>query len=248
MKTKKKETKKMNEITKTKKNEVANLSPLAMDAYTRFKGSTLNLVIPKILVKNDKSPHLDQYEHLESGDIVETLNYEVLGKLGERVKIVPFSSKSVWILTEVTKHGEEFAGFEDFTGEQLAYEEQVDSATLLKRTLGIQVLFLKCDDIANDMAMPYAFTFKKSSANAGKKLNTIMYVKNNMAGRAPWSSVIDFFSVERTHTKGTFFTVDIAQHMERSANEKEEKCAEYWYGKMVAGSITIDESTGEVVE
>lgn len=247
MKTKKKENK-MQEITKTEKNEIVKLSPLAMEAYSNFKGSSLNMVIPKILVKNDKSPHLDQYEHLESGDIVETLNYSVLAKLGEKIQVIPFSSKTVWIVTNVTKHGEEFVGFEEFTGQRLAYEEQVDSATILKRTLGVQVLFLKVDEIADGVELPYSFTFKKSSANAGKKLNMIMYGKNFRANRAPWSSIIDFFSVEKTHTKGTFFTVDIAQHMERGATADEEKCAEYWYGKMVAGAITVDTDTGEILE
>lgn len=226
---------------------VASMSSVAENAHKAFEGSAVNLIIPRLMVKNEGSTHLAPY-NLDDGDIVDTLNYQTLAKLGDKISMVPFHSRSIWIVSEVDKKGEEFVGYEDFTGERLPYEEDAGNGVTTKRSLGIQVFMLICSEIAEGVAMPYAFTFKKSSATAGKKLNTIMYMKNKMAKRAPWASVIDFFSIERSHAKGEYCTVDIQQNNERGANQAELDAAEFWYNKMVSNEITVDEATGEIVE
>lgn len=226
--------------------QVSKMSEIAKQAHNNFEGSSVNLIVPRLMVKNEGSAVLKPYD-LADGDIVDTLNFKKIVGLNEKIKVIPFHTRTVWIVSEVDKRGEEFVGYVDFTGERLPYEEDLGNGVTLKRSMGIQVLMLFVDEIEDGTAMPYAFTFKKSSANAGKKLNTIMYMKNKMVNKAPWASVIDFFSVERQHEKGEYYTIDIQQG-DRESTEYEVEVVEYWYTKMVANEITVDESTGEVLE
>ena len=106
-------------------------------------------------------------------------------------------------------------------------------------------MFLIQSDIEKGNAVPYSFTFKNSSSGAGKKLNTIMYVRNKLAGRAPWAALVDLFSVIKTKEGNTFATMDLKQVSERAANEKEIQAAEFWYSKFVAGAVTTSEGHDE---
>lgn len=236
-----------NEVTKTTTNAPATMSKAAQDAHKNFQGSPVNLVVPQLLVKNPKSPHLDPYG-LNDGDIVDTLDYRCLAPLGEKKQIIPFSSSSIWLLYTVGKNNVEFDSTQEFTGERLPYEEQLSNGQVIRRKLGIQVLFLFVEDIKEGVAMPYASTFKGSATIAGKKINTIMYVKNRMANIAPWGSIVDLYSVKRDHPQGAYFTFDAQQNVNRKANEEEQQQAEYWYQQMVASNFEVDNETGETFD
>lgn len=215
---------------------------LALHAQSEFKGSSANLDLPRILVVNSNTQEESiKALKLDAGTIIDTATLETLAKPGEPIRIVPLATTSSWLIYEVRGGKKEFKGVEEFTGEKLEYETPIDKNTSLRRVLGIRLLFLIQKEIEAGNAIPYSFTFKNSSATAGKKLNTIMYVRNKLAGRAPWAAMVDLFSVEKTREGNTFSTMDLKQVAERGTNEVEMQAAEFWYSKFVAGSVTVSE-------
>lgn len=236
------------ETTETESNvpEVIGNKALAIHAQSEFQGSSANLELPRFLVINSNiQDEAIRDAKFDVGTIIDTATLEPLATLGEPIRIVPLATSSSWLIYEVRGSKKEFKGVEPFTGEKLEYETPIDKNTVLRRVLGIRLLFLIQSEIEKGNAVPYSFTFKNSSSGAGKKLNTIMYVRNKLAGRAPWAALVDLFSVIKTKEGNTFATMDLKQVSERAANEKEIQAAEFWYSKFVAGAVTTSEGHDE---
>lgn len=219
---------------------------LTIHAQSEFQGSPANLELPRLLVINSNiQDEAIRSAKLDVGTIIDTATLEPLAKMGEPLRILPLATSSSWLVYEVRNGKKEFKGVEPFTGEKLEYETPIDKNTVLRRVLGIRLLFLIQSEIEAGNAIPYSFTFKNSSSGAGKKLNTIMYVRNKLANRAPWAALVDLFSVIKTKEGNTFATMDLKQVSERGANDAEIQAAEFWYSKFVAGAVTVTEDEND---
>lgn len=212
-------------------------SALAMVAQSEFVGGMDNLELPRLLVVNNNNQSEEiQGLKLDAGSVIDTSTMEVVAKPGQPIAIIPLVTAASWLIYDVTSAGAgEFKGVEPYTGVKLAYEDEVDGVKI-RRVLGTRLLFL----LANDKeGIPYSFTFKKSSAQGGRKLNTIMYVRNKIAGRAPWACSVDLFSVKRTVDKNTFWTLDVKQG--QACTEEQLVRAEKWYQQISGASVTVSE-------
>ncbi len=229
--------KEVEKITKQQAVVKHEVSPLAMAAQSEFVGGMDNLELPRLLVINNNNQSEEiQALKLDAGSIIDTGTMEVVAKPGQVVTIIPLATAASWLVYDITSAGAgEFKGVEPYTGVKLAYEEEVDGVKI-RRVLGTRLLFLRSDE---KEGIPYSFTFKKSSAKGGRKLNTIMYVRNKIAGRAPWACSVDLFSVKRTVDKNTFWTMDVKQR--QACTEEQLQLAQKWYQQISGASVTIVE-------
>ena len=214
-------------------------SPLVMLAQSEFVGGMDNLELPRLLVLNNNNQNEEiQALKLDAGTILDTGSMEALAKPGEKVAIIPIATSASWLIYELDGGGNvgEFKGVEPYTGTKLEYESEVNGVTI-RRVLGTRLLFLLASEKAG---IPYSFTFKKSSAQAGRKLNTIMYVRNKIAGRAPWAAQVELFSVKRSVDKNTFWTMDVKQGS--ACTPEQIALAEKWYQQIASIKITDDDA------
>lgn len=217
-------------------------SPLAIVAQSEFVGGMDNLELPRLLVVNNNNQSGEiQSLKLDAGSVIDTGTMELIAKPSAPINIIPLATSASWLIYEISgANVGEFKGVEPYTGVKLAYEDEVDGVTI-RRVLGTRLLFLRSDE---DSGIPYSFTFKKSSAQAGRKLNTIMYVRNKIAGRAPWACTVDLFSVKRTVDKNTFWTMDVKQS--KACTEDQLKLAEKWYQQISGVAVTITEDSDTI--
>lgn len=210
-------------------------SAIALVAQSEFVGGMANLELPRLLVfnNNNRSEEIQALK-LDAGTIIDTSSMEELAKPGKPISIIPLATSTSWLIYEIDgANAGEFKGVEPFTGEKLPYEEQVNGVTI-RRVLGTRLLFL----LANEPeGIPYSFTFKKSSAQAGRKLNTIMYVRNKIANKAPWACTVDLFSTKRSVDKNTFWTIDLKQGA--ACSPEQLALAEKWYQQV--SSVKVEE-------
>lgn len=243
-----------NEVEKAAPQAITTMSPTAQRAQSEFKMNVRNILIPRILIMQPQSPQvLDEVRNKNPetrttfGDLLETLDNTVLGNPEKPLLIIPFKSGSNWILREKMGEGKaKFVKFEEDTGEELPFIEEIGNKTFV-RTYSINHYVLLPNEIEKGGAIPYLISFRSTSVRAGSKLNSIMYVKNKAAGRAPWASLIELSVSKTKNDKGVFAVLDVRQVQSRGSNEKELEACAYWYEQISSGK-TVDQEIDEDID
>lgn len=224
---------------------VAPMTDLAKQAFGDAVVTMDTVQLPRLLVINPTSKVKKQNKSFQDGDIVDSTNLDVIAENGKEVNVIPFALKFS-IFRYIVENGEkEMLDVIPYTG-PVPYETVIDGKNV-QQVPAMTAYFLLTSDIEKGDALPYVYTFKGSSYQAGKKLNTIMFVKNKMAGRAPWASVISLFSIEKKNDKNEWSAMEVSQVKDRGANEKELAMAEFWYGEFTKGKVKVSEDDEEKV-
>lgn len=231
------------EIEKVFKNEVAPLSSLATQAYQNAVVTMDTVELSRLLVINPTSKIKKINKSFVDGDIVDATNTETLSAQGEKLNVIPFALKFSVYVYSVENDRKELIAVHPYTG-KVPYESEIDGKPVIQ-VPAITAFMLMTKDIESGVSLPCVFTFKGSSYQAGKKLNTIMNVKNKMAGRAPWASVVSLFSVEKKNEKNEWFAMDVSQVKDRGSSDKELAAAEFWYSQFAGGKVVEEELSDE---
>lgn len=217
---------------------LANLSEAGKKAVAAHKITTDNIIIPRILLMQAMSDKVTKGE-AKFGELRDTLENKLHGGFDKPLEIIPIHSFETYTQSEKLPSGNRFLGVIPAEGnEGKPYEETVDGKTLINMYT-INTYVLLPNEIAEGMDLPYLLTFRSTSVRCGKKINTIMYMRNLAAGRDPWAAAITVSTTKTQNDQGTFGVFDVAG--QRAATPEEMARAAHWFGVIDAGKTEIAE-------
>lgn len=205
-----------------------------------------DVLVPKILVMQGISK-LVMKSKAKIGDFVDSLSGDVIGSMTNPIEFVPFFCEKCYVVMQKKgkKENDQFA-FKmqvPITASNESEEfEQTDKETGFAqkwyRTQNYYVLFPK--EIEAGTAMPYILSFRSSSARAGKKLFTTMFMKNLRAGKTPAATIMNMSGDLKENDKGTFVVTDVS---EVRPSQPAEVTACFEFVKLIkAGAVKADHS------
>lgn len=216
--------------------EVANAA-----AWGSQELSSRDLVIPKILAMQGLSKLVVAGE-AKFGELRESLSNKVLGSDKQPLEFIPFHRTVEFVVMQKDGDIFKFNRVEPITPENDAtpFEVETEDGEVERwyRTQNFYVL--RPDEVASGTAYPYVISFRSTSARAGAKLTTTMYVKNLKANLTPASTVMELVAEKKTNDKGTFIVLDVRE--KRRASDAEVKEAFSWNQIAQSGRAKVDHS------
>jgi hypothetical protein len=177
--------------------------------------SSNDIIMPRI---NLMQPMSDKVTAGEAafGDFRDSLNNELIAKMGEKFKVIPFHLQKIFIVYNVTDRDQkDYLRTESISAENdnAKYEDEErgkDGKTIkIQRDRVMNFFVLRPEEIAVGSAIPYIMSFRRSSMQAGKKLATQMYMKNMAAGKSPPAVTMVVTAKKESNDKGTYAVIDI---------------------------------------
>lgn len=199
--------------------------------------SNEDIVIPKILLMQPMS-ELVTDGVARIGEYRDSLNTErVLGSDKVPVELIIFGTFKTWI---EFKDGEYLATKRwEPSNADLAKEEIMEDGSVLSRDKVLNFYCLVPKDIAGGEPFPFVLACRRTSALAGRELNTHIK-KLSMFKKPSAAKVFALTSYKETNDKGTFF-VSTVKVLRDSTNE-EQAAAYEWYKALAKSKVRIDES------
>ena len=164
-------------MSKGKEIAVANPYEVSNEMFKEFEGMGLgagdnvdndDIIVPKIQLTQQLSEAVKE-KLADAGQFINSVEKTVLG---EPLDMIVMQNYKVWRCFEIKKGKKEYIETIDYVGnENLAIDEVVDGQEIHRdKVLGFYVLLV--DEIKTGMAFPYIVDFTRSSARAGKQLQT----------------------------------------------------------------------------
>jgi hypothetical protein len=200
-----------------------------------------DIQIPKILPMQAMSKLVTNGD-AKFGEFRESLDNRVLGDLNSPLEFVPFFMEKCYVVMRL-KEGK-FRWNRSVpivpANEDHPFEAQSEDGHAEKwyRTMNFYVLLP--DEVKKGCAIPYVLSFRSSSARAGQKLTTRMYVKNLQAGATPASMAMKLLGTKTTNDKGTFVVLDV-ETLRESTEQEVAECFD-WVKKIRGGNVKVDQS------
>ena len=201
-----------------------------------------DIIIPKLLAMQPMSKKVTAGE-AAFGDFLDSLSGDVVGSINKPIEFIPFYMEKVYTVMEDKLGKFEFLKQVPITPENEDEEfEQVnpENKKPQKWYRTMQYYVLLPNEVEAGTAMPYVLSFRSSSARAGQKLSTTMYVRNIKAGKVPASMAMMLGGVKKTNDKGTFIVMDVSESRESTEAEVAE-CFN-WLKTIKAGAAKVDHS------
>lgn len=220
---------------------VATRPPVDMDIWGMPKLTAQDVVLPKILAMQGMSKLVTDGLAV-MGEFRDSLNNVVLGDLKNPIEFIPFHLEKVFVVMEEEKEKYRFHHQEPITpeNEKHAFEDKGEKGAKQKwyRTINVYALLPK--DVKDGAALPFVISFRSTSANAGRKVATTMYLKNVKAGKTPAAMVLELSGTRRENDKGKFIVMDAVE--KRASTEAEVQACFEWVKVVRAGQTQVDHS------
>jgi len=206
--------------------------------------SPKDLVIPRILAMQGMSEFVTEGK-AKFGDMIESMGEKVLGSFEKSFEITPFKMEKWWRIE--TPDGKELKRMipvvSDPTSEEynenMPYEGVDPEFGECRRVLAYNFYVLLAGE-----AMPYMVQFKSTSAKAGKKLATQMFVKNRMANKSPAGTTFSLSVSKQQNDHGTFSVFDVS--ISRDTTKEEEAEALKWFKMFKTTTVKVHEEGSEI--
>lgn len=215
--------------------------------WGRADVSSQDIIIPRILLMQPMSDKVTEGE-AAFGDFRDSLNNELVAKMGEKFEVIPFHMQKIFVVYDVTDaNDKKYLRQEPITAanDNAKYEDEERNADgkliKLQRDRVMNFYVLRPEEIAIGSAIPYIMSFRRSSMQAGKKLATQMFMKNMAAGKAPPATTMTVFAKKESNDKGTFAVVDVAPVRPTSPENIAE--AFKWFQMVNAGKAKAHEES-----
>jgi hypothetical protein len=194
-----------------------------------------DIMLPKLFLTQSTSELVGDGK-AAIGDYVDSITEEKLGSITSPLEVIPFHMEKTYLTLKA--NGGEFVGKQADVGQTLPFEEMLPDGTAVKnyRTLDFYVLIPS--QIKSGAALPYVLSFKSSSLKAGKKLATIMYVKNRMMSLPPAATVVELGGKKEKKETNTFAVADVKE--KRKATNEELSVAFGWFKTVKKGGVKVD--------
>lgn len=212
-----------------------------MDSWGAPQLTAQDVVLPKILAMQGMSKLVTDGNAV-MGEFRDSLNNVVLGDLKTPIEFIPFHLEKVYVVMEEKEKKFRFHHQEPITpaNEKHAFEAVGENGAPQKwyRTMNVFALLPK--DVQDGAALPYIISFRSTSANAGRKVATTMYLKNVKAGKTPAAMVLELSGTRQSNDKGTYIVMDAVE--KRPSTEAEIAACFEWVKVVRAGQTRIDHS------
>jgi hypothetical protein len=200
-----------------------------------------DIVIPKIFAMQPMSKLVTEGK-VKFGEFIDSLTSAVLGDVNNPIEFVPFYMEKCYVVMEEKAGKFSFKQQVPITAanESTDFEQTGEGGVKQKwyRTSNFYVLLPK--EIAEGTAIPYLISFRSSSARAGQKLATTMFMKNLKAGKTPAAMVLKLTGTKTTNDKGTFIVMDVQET--RPSTDSEVTEAFGWVKTVRSGAVKVDHS------
>lgn len=208
-----------------------------------------DVIIPKVLPMQGLSKKVMDGQ-AAVGEFRDSLNNDVVGmaagfgKPEKALEFVPFYMEKTWLIFEdKTGTGNDMRFSKtlsiDASNENWPYEEVINNVKI-RRDRTMNFYCLHPSQIAEGTAIPFILSFRRTSAKAGQKLATTMFMSNVKAGKTPASMVMELSGIKQSNDKGTFVVLDVKQKRPSSTAEVTEAFS--WLKQIRAGAAKVDNS------
>lgn len=212
--------------------------------------SSRDIIIPRILLAQPMSDSVTNGS-AKFGEFRESLAGELLGDFKKGFNVIPFHMRKVWVEYDVTSGNDmknkKFLRITPVTPDNEANkynDEEKDDEGKTRKIMRDYVMefyvLLESELEVGAGAIPYTISARRSSAQAGKKLATQMYVKNASAGKAPPAVTLEVTAKKESNDQGTFAVWDVAPVKPTDARYQGE--AFKWFQMVRAGAAKVDET------
>lgn len=200
-----------------------------------------DIIIPKILVMQGLSKQVTTGKAV-MGEFRDSLNGKLLGDIEKSpLEFIPFLLEKVWIVFEERNGTMKYTKTipMDAANENWPYEEVINGVKIKRdRTMNFYVLLPS--EVSAGGEIPYILSFRRTSARAGQKLATTMYVRNISANKTPASTALSLLGTRQSNDKGTFVVADVQE--KRGSTPQEVASALAWVKRIKAGQTKVDDS------
>lgn len=232
------------EMTKNTKTDLA----MPSGAWGTENIKTENILIPQIYLMQGQSKGV-QDEKAKVGDIIDSVNYTILGDTKKDFKFIPLVSFDTFMVQSFDKGRWNYLRTEPVTIDNqhhMKFEnwETIDPTTQqkIKWTYELKFYVLPFSDYKT--ALPHVLGFRSKSLKAGKAL-TNHFVRCRQDNIPPASFVMKLTSNKQTKDSNTFFVFEVSQGEKATADQQ--LTAWKWYQMIKAGQTNVhvsEESTG----
>lgn len=223
------------------KKQTAEVSTELMEWGSGPDVSTKDLVVPKLLLMQGTSD-LVKKKKAQYGDLVDSIDKQVLGGTDKAVEVVPFHVNKYYTIRDKNTPKKDFIRRDVLNAESdnLPYFDiDPDGKEIIReRTYEVYCIQTGSEYVAN---LPLVVVLKASNEKTGKAVFTQMYIKNKNAKLSPAAVTFDITSREETRDDNSYMVYDVKP--KRRATKEEEASCLTWF-KMVT-QIKVDESDEE---
>lgn len=226
--------------TRSKGTAITTADPKTLSDWGVPQMTSRDIVIPKILPMQAMSKKVTAGE-AKFGEFRDSLTDEVVGDEKRPIEFIPFFMEKCYVVMRKEKGQYKFNRTVPLVAENEGEDfEQTNEGHEEKwyRTQNFYVLFP--NEIENGAAIPKLLSFRSSSAKAGNKLATVMFMQNLKAGKTPAAQVMQLSGAKTSNDKGTFIVMDVKTV--RESTEAEVAEAFNWVKTIRAGSAKVDHS------
>ena len=222
-------------------NEMMNTESL--EAWGSVELTQNDIIIPKILAMQGLSDLVAQGKAV-FGDFCNSLTGKKLGGINKPIELIPFYMERLWLVFEPNEKGKmKFKELYPITHKNENLEWSVKNekgVEILRRDRTLQFYVLLPEDIKRGLVFPYVVSFRRTSAKAGKKLATQMYVINRQMNLAPAGKTVRLHGTKESNDDGTFIVMDITEG--RKTTQEELASAFDMYRMILQGANKVDHS------
>lgn len=196
-----------------------------------------DFLIPKLLLMQGVSK-LVQEEKARAGEIRGSIDQNKIAEKEGSVEIIPFSVYKTWVT--LTKQGSEFVSQVPLTAAncQKPREETIEGVDVNNfETLNYYCLLP--DEIKNGMYLPYVVSFRSTSYQAGKTLETHRARLQEFGKPLPFKT-FKLGTAAKKNDKGNFYVFTIAES--RDTTEAELDAVKHWHAVVKQGEAKVDDA------
>lgn len=222
------------ELAKTKSNEVATFNEEALSQWDN-EASSNDVVIPKLIIMQANSTLVNE-DKAAAGDVIESLNKEVLAGYKKSIEIVPFYMHKTWIVKKYNPQKDEF-DFVKYENVE-ADNENLDKDFEINGEKYQRQLSRNFYCLIGDNPIPYIVPFKGMSTRAGKILATAMYVQNKAKKLPPPGQTFKLSTTKESYEN----RINAVFKVEPSHNTSHDKVLECltWLKMIKEGAVRED--------
>lgn len=198
---------------------------------------TSDILIPRLLLMQGQSPQVGDGK-ANVGDMIESVNDEILAKGGGKLEFIPLMTKKEWHHYERIE-GEskpKWIGREPWCEANRGYMKE-DGNKLHQMVLNSFIL-----PTGRLGGLPFLVSFKKSSYNAGKKLSTHFQMARQQ-NYVPWGWVFELTSYKDSYKDFTYWVWDVKKL--REATKEQFDMAAKWRTTLEGNAVDVDGDTEE---
>lgn len=198
-----------------------------------------DLLIPKILLMQGLSK-LVAAEKAVMGEMRDSIGNTRLGGKEAPLEIIPFHSNKTWIVFEEIGGKLEYKSQVPFNDTNAHWKwDDIEGGVKMRRDQSLNYYCLLPSEIKDGMFMPYVVSFRRTSYQAGKKLETAK-TKFKMFGRPISSKTFKLIASKQQNEKGTFYVYDV--EVGRDTTSVEINAVSQWMSLVKTPMVKVDDS------